>query len=260
MGKIFKVVANFGKILTVLYFCVGCSQEGGSTKTSSDIQVSKVVNEIMDRFNACDRPESELSVERDKFSHHWDLEDQVEWADLQYIRCDGSIAKEDRGAVRRVEFLVPLKKVNELNEEIHFVVVENHRTCSRQTIAISKKVKIVESPSKLISLKEIDPAERPRLEAVLLSDGSGQFKISDSPLKLKELTNVKSGMNPITISYYGKCEEFRASAQSNNSSAFDFDQCLRAKKLRQVENLIQLRVNTIEVSGTYTYDLCEAKN
>lgn len=268
MGKIFKTESNFGgalqsKALVMLCLAVslfsGCSNSEDRARAQGDIQVSNVVNEIMNRFNACDKKDLEKQIDESQFQKVWQLEDQVEVADIQFLRCDGSVAKEDHGPVRRVEFLVPYAAAKNIDSEVHFVVFENERTCSRQVVALSKKVKIVTDPAKIQDLKELDIKDRPPFESILQAGGVGQIRISDSPLKLKEVLNVKPGLNPIRVQYFGKCLEFKATASAGNSAAYDFDQCVRAAKLSETSLLIRLSVSPLEVSGTYTFDICENK-
>ncbi len=268
MGKIFKTDSKFGRnrkslfsvaLILAMGLFSSCSNSEDRAKAQSDVQVSNVVNEIMSRFNACDNKDLEKNLDEAHFQKVWSIEDQVEVADLQFLRCDGSVAKEDHGPVRRVEFLIPFSSPQLAEEEVHFVVFENDRTCSRQVVSASKKNKLVTEPSRIIDLKELDPKDRPPFESLLQAGGSGQIRISDSLLKLKEILNVKPGLNPIRIQYYGKCLEFKSTSNAGNSSANDFNHCVRAKKLTETSILIRLNVSPIEVSGTYTFDICDNK-
>lgn len=232
-----------------------CSKSDSTSVASSDIQVSNVVSEMMKKFNACD--DQEAMKVFDGSAANFNLADQVEVANLQFVRCDGSIAKETRGPVRRVEFLIPFS-VDGSKEEIQFVVVSNARTCSQQSFGVVKKAKLVTEAAKISTLLEIEEKDRPVLFSTFVSSGNGQVRLSDSPLKLKEILNIKPGLNALQISFYGACEEFKTTASSSNSSAHDFDQCLKARKIAQQEILVNVNVSPIEASATYRFDVCES--
>lgn len=279
MGIFFRHVAFIvNKGLLVIAsgtFMLACSGDGSSSKKKSDdLQVSNVVQEVINRFNACDKPDVEQNISPTAIKNVVQIFDEIENADLQYVRCDGTVAKEEKGPVRRLDFLIPnelpelgdkkdIKPVKEISEtekaepsdkEIHFAVIENERTCSSIIVPIKKDSKLVDKPTKILDLKELKDEEKPFMASAMLENGKLQFRISDSNLKLKNYLNVKDGNNVLKITFFGTCHEYKNS--QSNSQEKDFENCLHADEIATKEVLLQVKVKRTEASGTFHYDIC----
>lgn len=236
--------------IALLSLTTGCSLPEPKKIEVPDIVLSPEVND----FVTCDKKDSELPLHALESKDTFVIHDTIESQDTVQVDCDGKRNRVGIHPVRLLQKDLTLEAPEGLNEKVHFVHVENLRTCSLHKLTAQDEQLLDDL---VIPVPDQDPIIIPRqAESAAAHSGKLILRLSDNIFKWGYDINVHDQNNVLKIRYFGECLKYQEASQDKNTSVA---KCLEAELLLEKQILVSVQTKRPVIEGTKIENICTKK-
>ena len=250
-GAVMGILSKFFAGIIAVAFFAGCD-----VKVSPDIKVKtpnvKInFDDILSEMRACNKPDSELSLDKVNSQDTITIIDKIDSMDIESIDCKGNKTK-SHGPVRQYNQLHYVEAPASLTGKVSYVIVENQRTCTTQLLKAGDDALLGEQ---IIEVPDLEPIKVSG-PATPKAGTSGRLALflADMDLKMPSLyMSVRDGNNVLKISYYGECLKKKPVVDTAKSESAN---CLEPQLLLETYVKVDVQIERQSVPGTRTKDVC----